>query len=264
MFCVVFVLLKADGAPVLCSHTNQEIKLKLSLANGSMGLIVEDYRGLPFSLLCRSSSQLGANPWNDVEGVSSDGMHWPSAVRYLPINHPLRTKFKNQFKEDPSIQRIWKMKPPFKRTTQSALECAEEFKNGTTDAEFMGVSQFYSTASLSLSLSFFQISRDTQVIYKRQTSDKQATNTRQTRDKHETNTRQTRDKQETFMYLMYIEIFKLRFVESSIYDGDHCCNNNVKDAFRAFFNVTSMKVHTHTRIHILTNVYIHIHIHTYS
>ena len=130
----------AEGAPVYCSYTKKSYKLVLDCS-----LLVEDYRGLTFTLLNRSSAKIGANPWNDVEGVSSAGVHWISAVRYLPLSHPLRKRFELEFKESPVIKAIGKMKPPTRRTTTSALKCAEEFKNGNSDAEFVGVSQFWGT-----------------------------------------------------------------------------------------------------------------------
>ena len=133
-------VLRAEGEPVRCSYTNTTIKLVLDFS-----LLVEDYRGLSFTLLNRSSAKIGANPWNNVEGVSSAGVHWISAVRHLPPSHPLRRRFELEFKESPVIKAIGKMKPPTRRTTESALECAEEFKSGNSDAEFVGVSQFWGT-----------------------------------------------------------------------------------------------------------------------
>ena len=123
-----------------CSYTKKSYKLVLDCS-----LLVEDYRGLSFTLLNRSSAKIGANPWNNVEGVSSAGVHWISAVRHLPPSHPLRKRFELEFKESPVIKAIGKMKPPTRRTTESALECAEEFKSGNSDAEFVGVSQFWGT-----------------------------------------------------------------------------------------------------------------------
>jgi len=142
-------VLRAAGEPVECSYTNTKFKLVLDFS-----LLIEDYRGLTFTLLNRSSAKIGANPWNDVEGVSSAGVHWISAVRHLPQTHPLRKKFQLEFKESSILQAIGKMKPPIRRTTTSALLCAENFKNGQSDAEFVGVSQFHGTLEYPLTFCF--------------------------------------------------------------------------------------------------------------
>jgi hypothetical protein len=143
-------VLRAEGEPVECSYTKRKFKLVLDFS-----LLIEDYRGLTFTLLNRSSAKIGANPWNDVEGVSSAGVHWISAVRHLPQTHPLRKKFQLEFKESSILQAIGKMKPPIRRTTTSALLCAENFKNGQSDAEFVGVSQFHGTLEYRLTFCFF-------------------------------------------------------------------------------------------------------------
>ena len=124
-----------------CSYTNTDIKLVMYTK-----LLVEDYRGLPYTIRSRSSAKIGSNPWNNVEGVASNGVHWPSAVRYTPVGHQLRKKFLQEFKESPVIQAIAKMKAPTRRTTADALKCAENFLDGEPDAEFVGVSQFWGTS----------------------------------------------------------------------------------------------------------------------
>merc|ERR1712127_698100 len=78
------------------------------------------------------------------------GMHWPSAIRHLPKEHPLRGVWVKEFHHCTDLREIGSKTPPKEITLSMAMKFAKQFENGITDAEFTSVSAFYGNYSIAV------------------------------------------------------------------------------------------------------------------
>lgn len=78
-------------------------------------------------------SKIGCCPWCHVEGVGDvyncNTHYFPSAVRYLPMDDPLRTEWQNVFARREDLQVLGTLPAPDLRTTAEAVESGRKVEN---------------------------------------------------------------------------------------------------------------------------------------
>jgi hypothetical protein len=99
--------------------------------------------GIPASVHSRLRGRFGANAWTDVEGVATNGLHWPSAVRYLPDKDPLRDAFAQEFVGMDSLRLIARAKPPKPSNTEIAVRIAKDDTIPLSDKRYLCTSAFH-------------------------------------------------------------------------------------------------------------------------